>query len=161
MDRYQTRKKNRLQNFDYSTESSYFLTICTYNKENLFWIKNYHKKHAESYNGYLNSLGDTVRLHIEKINEIYTNTATVDKYVIMPNHIHLLITIYQNDVSKKASIPQIIKQLKRNISISSTINPIWQKGYFDHIIRNEKDYNEIWDYIDANPRKITGNIFLK
>lgn len=93
---------------------------------------------------------------------IYNGNATVDKFVIMPNHVHMIISIHYNKHGDEPSIsiPQIVNQIKRCISVQSKIKNIWQKNYYDHIIRNEKDYDEIWEYIDANPRKLTGNIFM-
>lgn len=83
---------------------------------------------------------------------------SVDKYVIMPNHIHLLITIAQAQLdtednhSRKISLHSIIRSFKtmvtKNIGYS-----VWQDSYYDHIIRDESDYRKVWEYIDCNPDK--------
>ena len=83
--------------------------------------------------------------------------AAVDKYVIMPDHVHLIITIKnaQENGGRMISaptrgIPTMIGQMKR--AVTKTVGrPIWQKGYYDHVIRNEQDYLDIWDYIHTNP----------
>ena len=88
----------------------------------------------------------------------------IDKYVIMPNHIHILISIPNNDTKrairesplryKQTSVSQMIGWLKMNVSKKIHItNPdlkVWQRSFHDHIIRNETDYEKIWQYIDTN-----------
>ena len=73
-------------------------------------------------------------------------TTKIDKYVIMPNHIHLIIII---DRESNLSISNIIKKYKEWIT-KEIGKSIWQKSYYDHIIRNEKDYLRIWKYIEEN-----------
>lgn len=159
MNKKPTRKPNRLKGFNYSTKGDYFITICTKERNNIFWVNDYKLKQstAKSYIELLNKTGKTVYSSILKINEIYVNIAKVEKFVVMPDHIHLLIFISEENAT---SIEEIVKQLKRAVSIESKIKSLWQKGYFDHIIRNERDYNETWDYIDANPRRLTNNIYM-
>ena len=151
------RKKLRLSGYDYSSSGCYFVTICTHNNLNLFWT-----------NGLLNSFGRIVESQIEKIEERYWDVK-IDKYVIMPNHIHMLVTIgcdalpdddeilLQETLGeiKHSNLEGIIGLLKSGVTreihrINNKIK-VWQRSYFDHIIRNEKDYNETWDYIEANP----------
>lgn len=155
-----TRKINRLKNYDYSSKGDYFITICCKERKNILWLNNYKliQDSVKCYTELLNETGKIVHDCILKINEVYNNTATVEKFVIMPDHVHLLIYISEENA---INIKEIIKQLKRSVSITSKIESLWQKGYYDHIIRNESDYNETWDYIDANPRKLTNNTFIK
>ena len=87
----------------------------------------------------------------------------IEKYVVMPNHIHLLIAIQQGPsgasrtpppTSARASqvIPMFISTLKR-LTNKTAGHALWQRGYYDHIIRSPDDYNTIWHYIDTNPAK--------
>jgi len=79
----------------------------------------------------------------------------VDKYVIMPNHIHLILKIERNINGRIISAPTIstvVGQMKRKISKLVGFD-IWQKSFYDHIIRNQHDYQQIWKYIDDNPLK--------
>ena len=82
----------------------------------------------------------------------------INKYVIMPNHIHMIIVIDNQEngtmwaSSPTQSIPQMIKSLKTLISKEIGFS-IFQRSYYDHIIRNEKDYERICEYIDTNPMK--------
>ena len=141
----------------------YFITICTKNRNKIFWSSDYSEKisAAKEYTEFLSPIGQIAQSVIKRTDDVYNGKIRVDKFVIMPDHIHLIISIYDTDNKKRIDIPAVINQLKRCITIESKTKDIWQKDYSDHIIRNERDYNEIWDYIDANPRKYTGNIFLK
>ena len=88
--------------------------------------------------------------YINNINIKYKNVS-VDKYVIMPNHIHLIISLYgtMRASSPTKNIENIIRSFK--IMVTKEIGKsIWQRSYHDHIIRGEKDYQKIWEYIDTN-----------
>ncbi len=74
-----------------------------------------------------------------------------ENYVIMPNHVHLLLRIDASD-NKSPSIDRIVGQLKRVVTMKCGYSP-WQKGYHDHIIRGDADYKAIWQYISDNPVK--------
>lgn len=155
------RKKNRLPDFDYSYVGEYFITICTKDKQKLFWIDDPSLyKDCRNYQELLNALGKHASSVIERTESVYHGSVAIDKYVVMPDHIHMIVVLYDRK-GRIASIPQIVKQIKRSITVESGVKDLWQKGYYDHIIRNEKDYNETWDYIDANPRKLTGSIFME
>jgi REP element-mobilizing transposase RayT len=150
------RKRLRLKGFDYSSAGCYFVTIATYNKIKLFW--DYDK---------LNDIGKLVENDIQLLSSHFKDVK-VDNFVVMPNHIHMLITIgcdalESDDILLKEVLGQnshpkleiVVGSLKSGITrkihkLKPDIN-VWQKSYFDHIISNEKEYNEIWDYIDANP----------
>ena len=132
----QVRKKNRLKYYNYSTECMYFITICTKNRTEILGkiINN---------NIILSQEGKMVKKYIEQIEKVYNGTY-MDEYIIMPNHIHLIINI-----QKKMDISRIIKQYK--MSVSKVLGySIWQKSYHDHIIRNEKEYYIIKNYIQNN-----------
>lgn len=88
-----------------------------------------------------------MRLAIESIPSVYSN-ASVDHYVIMPNHVHMIIVL--SDAN--ASVPTIINQLKRRVT-KQIGHSIFQRSYHDHIIRSQEDYDNIWNYIEDNPRK--------
>ncbi len=84
---------------------------------------------------------------IENIPSIYPNVS-VDQYVIMPNHVHMILVLSD----AQTSVPVIINQLKRNVTKQIGYS-IFQRSYHDHIIRNQADYEKIWEYIEDNPRK--------
>ncbi len=151
------RKPMRLRGFDYSTPGCYFVTILTHNRQKMFW--DYDR---------LNNFGCIVENDILSIPQHF-NDVKIDNYVIMPDHIHLLITIacdalgdsdelLLNELLGKnthTKLDVVIGSLKSGITRKIHENVpgirVWHKSYFDHIIKNQKDYNETWDYIDANP----------
>lgn len=137
------RKSPRISDYNYSKPNYYFITICTENKKCIFGKA-----------GNINQYGTIVKKCIEKISGIYPQIM-VDKYVIMPNHIHMILVIHS--VDNLVSITHIVGQFK--MSVSKEIrkkNPdmkVWQRSFHDHIIRNERSYQKIWEYIENNPIK--------
>ena len=98
-------------------------------------------------------IGKIVDENISILNNIY-ETVRVDKYVIMPNHIHLIVVIQNGRTQFAPTVSRIIKQFKGKITKQVGFC-IWQKSFYDHIIRDEKDYLRIWEYIENNPYKWT------
>ncbi len=151
------RKKNRLQNFDYESNGCYFVTLCTQNRQLLFEI--------ESYN-----VGNDLRVVPPMQNQIIHkwisesenkfNNIQIDKYVIMPDHLHLIVNITERHTGrslqdlmrffKTMTTNEYIKNVKSG-NIPPFQNKLWQKSYYDHIIRNQEDYNDTWEYIENNP----------
>ncbi len=133
------RKNIRLKYYDYSNVGLYFITICTKNRiELLGTIKdgNYIKLTEE---------GIIVEKSIKTIEKIFSNVI-VDEYIVMPNHIHIIIAINNKN---GVSISRIIKQYKMYVSKRIGYS-IWQKLFYEHIIRNEKEYYNIKEYIKNN-----------
>ena len=110
----------------------------------------------------LSEYGKIVGKHINRINMI-NNIISVDNYVIMPNHIHMIIVIQRSETSSvgesgamrtsrptSASIPSLMRSFKTMVTREVGFS-LWQKSYHDHIIRNEEEYQCIWQYIDENP----------
>ncbi len=153
MDTLKRRKLNRLNGYDYAEVGVYFITICTKNRECLF---------GDVINReiVLNEFGKIVENGINNIKCHYENV-DVDSHIIMPNHLHLIISINPTERINPfptVDIPNIIGKFKagvtRNIGnafMRSDMGGIWQKSYHDHIIRNEKDYFRIKEYIQNNP----------
>ncbi len=144
------RKSNRLTGFDYSYCNSYFLTICTKNKQKLFG-KVVGAPIGRPYCD-LSEYGKIVDEAVNNIEKKY-DRVRLDKYVIMPDHIHLLITILPAENGRPMGAPTIsnmVNQLKGYVTKRIGF-PIWQKLYYDHIIRDEEDFNTKWEYIDNNP----------
>lgn len=147
------RKKNRLQEYDYSAVNAYFITICTQNRRNLFW-EDLDKTVNIPEQLPLTKLGQCVKQIISEIPDHYA-ALTVDHSVIMPNHIHLLLRIHAEDDGRPMAAPTIsnvINQTKGAVSKKAGFS-VWQKGFYDHVIRGEQDYRDIWNYIEGNPGK--------
>ena len=147
------RKSLRLKDFDYSNSGAYFITICTKDmKCILSRICDDETEFvgADIIRTRLSKYGVVVDKAINDIENHYDNII-VDNYVIMPNHIHIILII-RNQGGRMVSAPTVIGSLKRYVS-KQIGEHIWQKGFYDHIIRNEEDYLYHIQYIDENPKK--------
>ena len=153
-----TRKTNRLENFDYSQNGVYFLTFCTNERKqilsridaaaDLFSLPTIH----------LSETGQIVNAAIEKIPERYPGVF-VDRFVVMPNHVHLLLRIeksgrFDNRPYERSvpSVGYIVRYCKGSVTRQTGRN-VWQKGFYDHIVRDERDYLGCAQYIENNPVK--------
>ena len=161
MNNLSKRKRLRLKNYDYSQSGYYFITICTHDRRNLFGsIVDGRIK--------LNHYGKIVEQDLLKMPEQFMNVK-LDKYVIMPNHLHCIIVILNSGSDSPAmlskaeqsrlfpTIPKIIGLFKsgtaRKIRQLNRDIIVWQKSYYDRVIRNRSEYLKIWEYIDTNPLK--------
>ncbi len=152
------RKPTRLKNYDYSREGAYFITICSHNRKMLF--SNIVGAIHELPENKLNSNGTIIDYYINNLENRFG--IIVDKYVIMPNHIHMIIVIDERSIrestlQKRSIVSKAMGYLKMNASRDIHKNgydgKIWQRSFHDHIIREERDYLKIWSYIEANPIK--------
>ena len=145
------RKPNRLPNYDYSQAGYYFITLCTKDKQPLFWQPSV----GATYGRPLHSdLGRIAEDTLSRLDAVYPYVR-VDKWVVMPNHIHLILVLGADAAGRPQVAPtvsRVMKQFKGAVSKRAGI-PLWQKSFHDHVIRGEADYRRIWNYIDANPRK--------
>ena len=147
------RKQNRLPEYDYSLPNAYFITICTANRKQLFWENNnatVNKQEDIS----LSKYGKIVYRCIGNIQNRYP-MISVDHFAIMPNHVHLLLQINTAPDGRPMAAPTIstvINQTKGAVSRQVGFS-LWQKGFYDHVIRGDRDYQEIWTYIEGNPSK--------
>lgn len=179
------RKINRLKNFDYSSCGAYFITICTFNRRNIFWsgknsdidfnggktvgtgIARPQRKKGTANAGIvaettialprnieLSRCGIIVNDAIQSIPSAYP-VLSLDGYVIMPNHIHLLLQVCSDENGRPMVAPtisRIINQFKGIVSKKAGIG-VWQKSFYDHVIRNYEDYIEHQKYICENPMR--------
>ena len=138
---FTTRKPTRIARFDCSQPNCYFITICAHNHRCIFGLP-----------GQLNELGRIVDRHIQNIPKHYQGVS-IDKYVVMPNHVHMILVLESSD---NPGIPQIIGQFKTGVTKEiRRINPgvsVWQRSFHDHIIRNQTGYEKIWNYIEEKPQ---------
>jgi len=149
-----TRKNIRLKGYDYSNTGYYFVTICVRDRHEVLW--NGTPVGAAFGRPPLSEIGMLIEAEIRKIGGIY-DCVEIDKYVIMPNHIHMIIALLppqDTDGRPKAAptVSRIINKFKSSISKQLGFS-IWQKLFHDHIIRDESEYHRIWQYIDKNPQK--------
>ena len=147
------RKSIRIANYDYSSPGAYFITVCVANRKKILW-DNVGADIIRPINIKLSPIGKVVDQGILQITEHYTNVS-VDKYCIMPDHIHLILRIESDIAGRMISAPTVstvVGSLKRWVS-KQIRKPIWQKSFYEHGIRNQQDYDEIWTYIENNPLK--------
>ena len=151
------RKSNRLPGFDYSTPGAYFITVCTKERKCILGdIVGGGALDAPFVR--LTTIGETVQRYIVSGSNI--SGVTVDKFVIMPNHIHIILLVDDAAVSgtsrapspANALIPHFVSALKR-FCHRDVGEIVFQRSYHDHVIRGEKDYRKIWEYIDTNPTR--------
>ncbi|MDV6346496.1 transposase [Nitrosomonas sp. Is35] len=162
------RKSIRLQGYDYSQAGAYFITVCTHNRAPLF---------GEIVDGFmaLNTAGQIVEKCWCAIPEHFPQV-TLDEFVVMPNHVHGIITVGVNNVGANDYLPQPSKKTPRPLQhgtsrtigsmvrgfkigvtrwfrANTDIHAVWQRNYYEHIIRNEDAYLKIAEYIQTNPQR--------
>ncbi|MHB0924140.1 MAG: transposase [Bellilinea sp.] len=141
------RKQIRLEGYDYSQNNAYFITICSRKKQKLFWNTENPTLTFENELLPLSNIGLIIQESIGKIPYVYPNVE-IDIFTIMPNHLHMIICITEN--RGRATVSTIINQLKGAIT-KQVGHSIWQKSFYDRIIRNDEEYQRIRDYIYFNP----------
>ena len=146
------RKSNRLANYDYSQNEAYFVTVCTQDRRKIlsdivgdgFPVPKPHGMITEEI--------------IRQIPETYP-IISVDRYVIMPDHILLRINRMLGTGNPSPTLGNVIGWFKYqvtkqvNLCLNQQVEKLFQRSYYDHVIRNQRDYDEIWQYIENNPRK--------
>ena len=151
------RKKLRLENYDYSQCNAYFVTVCTHNRQQLFGTIM-----PSPVGATLRGRPNNPDKMIEKwINELENKFEKIyiDCFCIMPDHLHMIVVIEcgssyaLNDILlwlKTMTTNEYINGVKNGL-FSPFENKVWQRSYYDHIIRNEQDLDEKRDYILTNP----------
>ena len=148
MKEYPSRKHPRLKTYDYSSQGIYFITFCTYQRE---WILSNIVGRGDLTPPLveLTDIGQIVDDMIQAISKHYPNVV-VDNYIIMPNHIHMLIRVAEK--KDGITVMRIMKALK-GLSARKIGSPIWQTSFHDHVITNEEEYQTRFRYIEENPAK--------
>jgi putative transposase len=158
------RRSIRLRDYDYSQQGAYFVTICTKNRECLF---------GEIVNGQLipNAIGLMIQQWWSKLSRKFSSIE-IDAHVVMPNHFHGIIMIVGADPCvcpdlgahtgaplqkivqwfKTVTTNEYLRYLKRQ-DVNTLGLKLWQRNYYEHIIRNERSLNAIRNYILNNPNR--------
>jgi putative transposase len=168
------RRSIRLKDYDYSQSGGYFITLCTHNREDFFG-------EVLNENMNLNRCGEMVHESWDLIPNQFSNIE-LDEFIVMPNHVHGIIFIYDDDnrdsddqkglinqtpttgtdlipqilmKNPKTTLGKIVRAFKAKtakiIHDSGNLDFQWQRNYYEHIIRGEKDLNAIRAYISNNP----------
>lgn len=148
------RKLLRLKNYDYSTLGAYFVTFCTEGNKHI--LSSVEKGSDDLPTVKLSGLGEIVDA---VINNVPTHlNVDIDAYIIMPNHVHILMILNGDQLTengKRSVVSKMIgfikMQASKKIREAYGKTEVWQRGYNDHIIRDEKDYENVKSYIYYNP----------
>lgn len=152
---YPKRKQIRLREFDYNSNGTYFITFCTKDREQILSRVSVGTTIGRPPTVTLTQYGMIVDEAIRQIPDHYP-AAFVDNYVIMPNHVHIILRLDCGNgrAMLVPTISQIVQQMKGYVS-KRIGHSVWQGRFYDHVIRNENDYRSIWEYIDNNPARWT------
>jgi putative transposase len=137
------RRSIRLKGYDYSRIGAYFVPICAYNREPMFWEKS---GNQTIYGKIIQQTWFDLPNHNDGI--------ILDEFVVMPDHVHGIIQIIENNI---VLLSEIVRQFKtfsaRRINESRRLSgiPVWQRNYYEHIIRNDDELFRIRKYIRENP----------
>lgn len=149
------RKRPRLDHYDYSSPGAYFVTVCTQNRRCLLSrIVGRGLAPAEvQYTAYGQIAKDQLLLLEERFPSL-----KIDQYVIMPNHIHMILVLEEAaGVNPRPTITNIVCAYKslvtRQCKLLQPIDKLFQTSFYEHVIRGREDYNEIAEYIVNNPKK--------
>jgi len=151
---YPYRKSPRLKGYDYAQSGAYFITICTHNRDHLFG-------HITDGEMTRNPLGDVAYQYWAEIPTHYP-MVTLDAFIIMPNHMHGIMVLH-DDTTK--TIGEIIGAYKGSVTrharqVLNIQTTIWQRSYHDHMMRDEKAYLSIYQYIHDNPQRWEQDTFF-
>ena len=155
------RRSARLQGYDYRTSGAYFVTICTAEKRPLFGM-------VGEGSVQVNELGQIADNYWKQIERVRRGIA-IDVYIILPNHIHGILQFHKEDTADNAptatpelaagSLGAVLGQYKSIVTKHSQLlrspprRPIWQRNYYDHIIRSAASLEKIRQYIVENPAR--------
>ncbi len=159
MDNLPKRKRLRLKHYDYSQQGLYFLTICC--QHHFCYFGSISNNEMQ-----LNDAGLMIAKWYSKIPDKFTNFAIHD-YVVMPNHFHCILEIGQSETTVghlNPTLPSVVQWFKTMTSNDYIKNvktnnwqrfnkKLWQRSYYEHVIRNEQNHEKIVDYIQYNPQK--------
>ena len=149
------RKHPRLNHYDYSAAGAYFITICTHNRRCLLSrIVGRGLAPAEiQYTPY----GEIAQEQMLLLEKRYPSL-TIDRFVIMPNHIHAILLLKETaGDSQCPTITDIVCAYKslttRACKKVQPIEKLFQTSFYEHVIRGREDYDEIAEYIENNPKQ--------
>ena len=170
------RKNIRLKDYDYSTAGYYFITVCVKDKHEMLGKVVGDAVVGDAVHSVphidLSEYGNIVQQVLENGG---SPRVKLDKYIIMPNHIHMILIVSHvenrdavdrdavdgrdavdrdavDSVPYKSLIPAFVRSLKTMTTKRFGFN-MWQRSYHDRIIRDEAEYQRIWQYIDENPAR--------
>ena len=154
-ERFPQRKHPRLDYYDYSAPGAYFVTICTQDRRCL--LSHIVGRGLAPAEIQLTECGQIAGTQLLLLEERYP-VLRIDRYVIMPNHIHIILILDASaGASPRPTVPEIICAYKsittRECKKVCPIDKLFQTSFYEHVIRGQADYDEIATYIDNNPKQ--------
>ena len=154
------RKRARLPGFNYASPGAYFVTVCTHKRACILSA-------IEGADVILSPLGEVVRDTWLQL-PLHFPCTEVDAFVVMPNHVHCILTLHGRGTACRAPteafghpVPGSIATIVRSFKAAATraINllrgtpgaTVWQRGYYEHIIRSPLELDRVRGYIETNP----------
>ena len=152
------RKHVRLKEYDYSRNGGYFVTVCTKDRRKI--LSDVVGRGLAPAEIRLTDCGQLVETELFALSVRY-GSVRVEKYVIMPNHVHVLLMFGSGTAgaSPRPTLMQVIGTFKSlstrrwNETAGTGGEKLWQSGYHEHIIRDDNDFLLHWQYIDQNPAR--------
>ena len=150
------RKSPRLPGYDYSRKGYYFVTICVRQKRCI--LSRVVGRGLAPAEICLTKYGEAAKKELLALESRYPDVR-IDKYVIMPNHIHAIL--YLDDAAGASPRPTLMDVVCAFKSLTTRCcgTSLFQTSFHDHVIRGEEDYRKIWEYIDTNPNKWAEDCF--
>ncbi len=148
------RRSIRLRGFDYAQQGAYFVTICTHQRACLFGEIADDEMRFNTTGSVAHGVWMGLPTHYPHVE--------LDAFVVMPNHVHGIVVLgsgIQPTPVKLESLSEIIRGFKTfsarqiNRSRSRPGNRVWQRNYYDHVIRDEVGLDRIRQYIVDNPAR--------
>ena len=158
------RKHPRMKFFDYSSNGSYFVTICVQNRKQIL-------SSVVDNNVVLTPYGEIAKNELLNIEKRYS-FLKIESYVIMPNHIHVLFEFLhvenkdsagakqpalQNDHLLQDVVSCFKSKSTKIINKQYNYGKVFQTSFYEHVINNQDDWSNTWDYIENNPQTWESN----
>ena len=144
------RKSLRLRNYDYTRPGAYFITICTHRRRCLFGRVAGGAMHSNAYGAIVSSCWRALPRHY-----LYVE---LDSFVVMPNHVHGIVFLTDvGVVERRHDLSEVVRAFKSfsarriNERRDAKGTRLWQRGFYEHIIRHGDSLNGIRGYIETNP----------
>ena len=140
------RKYIRWHGYNYDTAGYYFITIVTHERKNIL-------SRIEDNQVHLSLIGKIVQKCMEQIEERFTDVQ-IEDFVLMPNHVHFIIKNYgEEDITEIVRTVKALSSFHYHRQNDNKKIKLWQRNYFDRVIRDEREFNFIRNYIFKNPER--------
>jgi putative transposase len=125
----QKRRDIRLKHYDYSADGHYFVTICAHQRKPI-----------------IDKYKEIVEIVPRELPERLAGV-TIDYYVVMPSHVHVIFFLQE----AKVPLSEVVRTFKALVTKRTAAETFWQRGYYEHVIRNERALLKIREYVQNNP----------